>query len=212
MLHERPRRWLLLLGMVGWLAPACSDDGGVAGGPGGGSDAGDARAGDAGAGEVTADVAGVADAAADDAPVVADAAGAEAGAARDAGGWDLASAPLPPGVMPPVRLAAAGALLIGDRVTACSHQVPASGDGHRWCAFRRATAAGDSELWVIDVTRAAAGAVPACDGSSAGCLRLTGTLWTQSPLAGPRQPFANRFEGDTLFFHDRAVSTGEDAY
>jgi hypothetical protein len=47
------------------------------------------------------------------------------------------------------------------------------------------------ELWVIDVTRAATGDVPPCDGSSTACLRLTSTFPTTS---------AAFFNGDTLTY------------
>jgi hypothetical protein len=53
------------------------------------------------------------------------------------------------------------------------------------------------ELWVVDVTRAAAGSVPRCDGTDAGCLRLTGSL--------PPRSIAF-FDGDTLIYRADRVS------
>jgi hypothetical protein len=96
--------------------------------------------------------------------------------------------------------------LIGDAVRACTHQAAPTGNGDRWCGFRRAAAAGTgTELWVINASKASAGAIP-CDGTSPDCLRLTGTLWIDEPLGGPYQEEANRFEGDTLIFHADALS------
>src|SRR5260221_9601381 len=44
--------------------------------------------------------------------------------------------PLPDGVPPPRRLLPATAELTGGRsINSCSHQQPASADGHRWCSF-----------------------------------------------------------------------------
>src|SRR4051794_3407180 len=69
--------------------------------------------------------------------------------------------PLPQGVPPPRRFLDRDAQLTGQGLSSCSHQEPASGDGHRWCVFMKAAAsAGATELWVIDVTRAATGDVP----------------------------------------------------
>lgn len=106
--------------------------------------------------------------------------------------------PLPVGVAPPILLAA-DATLTGAGRTACSHQDKPSGVGDKWCAFRRpGSAPGSVELWVTDVSAAARGAVPTCDGSSTSCLRLTTTLW---------QSYGNDFEGDTLIFYADAPST-----
>jgi hypothetical protein len=106
--------------------------------------------------------------------------------------------PLPAGVAPPVLLAA-DATLTGAGRTACSHQDKASGGGDRWCAFRRPGAApGSTELWVTDVSAAARGVVPSCDGSSTTCLRLTTALWPS---------YGNDFEGDTLIFYADAPAT-----
>jgi hypothetical protein len=103
--------------------------------------------------------------------------------------------PLPVGVAPARLLLDARATLTGEGRYACSHQEPASGDSERWCAFRRPHDGGGTELWIIDVTAAAKGAVPPCDGSSPACVRLTTTLWA---------PYGNNFEGDTLIFYSDA--------
>jgi hypothetical protein len=116
-------------------------------------------------------------------------------------GDHAARAPVPPPavhvlVPGPARLAGFG------EGTACSHGVPAAGDGHRWCAFYR-PAPDDparSELWVADVTRAMTGAAAPCDGSDPGCLRMTDRLFTEFRFQSYSHPEAHRFEGDTLFF------------
>jgi hypothetical protein len=91
--------------------------------------------------------------------------------------------------------------LTGDSLTGCSGQRPPSGDGHRWCSFARGT-----ELWVADVSRAAEGDVPRCDGTDPGCLQLTAKLWTGGSLDGPVHPYAHAFAGDTLIFYANALS------
>jgi hypothetical protein len=58
----------------------------------------------------------------------------------------------------------------------------------------------------MNVTRAAAGEVPRCDGTSPGCLRLTTRLWMGGGLIGPVHPYAHEFHGDTLVFYADAVS------
>src|SRR5262245_52133585 len=53
------------------------------------------------------------------------------------------------------RLVTGSAKLVGDWLASCTNQVPASGNGDRWCAFIRPGALlGKSELWVINVTKA----------------------------------------------------------
>jgi hypothetical protein len=110
--------------------------------------------------------------------------------------------PAPPGS---IRLVGGRARLVGQLANACSNEVPASGNGHRWCAFSLpARIIGKTELWVVDVTSAAAGAVK-CDGSDPGCLRLADDLWTAQPMGNvPKNPSTHRFEGDTLIFHASA--------
>ncbi len=85
----------------------------------------------------------------------------------------------------------------GDR--ACSR---GQGGSHRHCAFFRPApdAEMQTELWVIDVTRALAGESIACDGTSSGCLRMTDHLFTGTKFESPAHPEAHRFDGDTLLF------------
>ena len=98
-------------------------------------------------------------------------------------------------VAAPLRLLAAPSELTGAGRTSCSHQEPASGNGDRWYSFRRPHAGGGTELWVINASAAARGQVPVCDGTDAGCLRLSSTLWPS---------YGNDFEGDTLVFYSDA--------
>jgi hypothetical protein len=106
--------------------------------------------------------------------------------------------PLPRDVRPPVRILDERALLMGNRRSACTYQTPPSGNGHRWRAFTLgAPTDGLAELWVIDVTQAAAGDVPTCDGNSPGCIRLSGSVAVLS---------ATVFDGDTLIFHADPIS------
>jgi hypothetical protein len=110
----------------------------------------------------------------------------------EAGATAPEARPLPPDARPPVRLLTPPARLAGNGATACTHQVPPSGDGHRWCAFSLA-ADGSlvGELWVVDVTVSATEGVPPCDGTSPSCRRLTGTLAVHS---------VPQFYGDTLVY------------
>ena len=126
---------------------------------------------------------------------------------------DLTGQPLPPGATPPKRIVPGNVRLIGWTGSACTNQIPASGNGDRWCGFRRpVVGSNDTELWVINVTAAAAGEPPPCDGSSANCLRLTSKLWTDEVLAGPAQDLAHKFDGDTLIFTAGGTSGSEGPY
>jgi hypothetical protein len=97
-----------------------------------------------------------------------------------------------------LRILEAEAQFVGNGVSTCTHQTKPSADGHRWCGFiRGAKPDAPAELWVIDVTLAAGGAVPPCDGTSDRCLRLTDKL---PPRSAPL------FGGDTLIYGTDAVS------
>jgi hypothetical protein len=103
--------------------------------------------------------------------------------------------------------------LAGAGETSCTNQATPSANGDRWCAFRRpGTAPKSTELWVVNVSKAIAGSPAPCDGTSADCLRLTETLWTEEPILGPRQWLAHRFDGDTLLFHADALSAPDQPY
>ena len=86
--------------------------------------------------------------------------------------------------------------LVGSGPDTCTNQIPAPGD--RWCAFTKpGSTLGFNELWVIDVTKAAAGVAITCDTTDANCLRLTNGLF-QDPMAGFSM---DGFEGDTLIYY-----------
>jgi hypothetical protein len=130
--------------------------------------------------------------------------GSQGDAARDGdAGEDVAEADggdavgdvlAPPMAGPGSRLVIAGDVtLVGSGQDSCTNAPEAKGD--RWCAFARP--AGEySELWVIDVTKAAGGAAIACDGSDASCLRLSSRLY-RNRMTG----FVDSgFNGDTLIY------------
>jgi hypothetical protein len=97
-----------------------------------------------------------------------------------------------------VRILDADADLTGSEITKCTHQDPASGNGDRWCAFTRPGRVPDLvEIWVMNVTLAATGAVPPCDGTSPACLHLTSSAWPRA---------ANAFDGDTLIYYSDPIS------
>lgn len=101
-------------------------------------------------------------------------------------------------------LATGAALLIGSGDNSCTNQDPPSGD--RWCAFTMpSTFAGGNDLWVINVTRAAAGTAIKCDVSDLNCLRLTSTLYTGDLTL-------HSFFGDTLIFYADVGQTTASAY
>lgn len=131
---------------------------------------------------------------------VSDAADAATTPDADAAPEPRTGRPLPVGVHAPVRLYDGDVLLVGNGKSACTHQTPASGDGHRWCAFLVSPAVnGLAALWVIDVTRAATGDAPRCDGSDAGCLRLTDKAYIRTAIG---------FEGDTLTYGTDSTAVG----
>lgn len=141
-----------------------------------------------GSGAQRADAASGSDADGGDAADAVEAVDGETGDASDA-------APKPaPVASAGSRLVVAGdATLVGRGLDACTNAPSPSAD--RWCAFGRA--AGDySELWVIDVTKAAAGTPVVCDGTDTSCLRLSSRLYKNR-----ERGFADSgFNGDTLIY------------
>src|SRR6185295_3563975 len=73
--------------------------------------------------------------------------------------------------------------------------------------------AGESELWVFNLSRVIAGEKISCEPGAGDprCLRLTTALWNEmQPPSGERHPGAHRFTGDTLIFFAQPISgTGE---
>ena len=101
-------------------------------------------------------------------------------------------------------LVSGAAFLVGVGEDSCTNQDPPSGD--RWCAFTMPSSfIGGDDLWVINVTKAAAGTPIKCDVSDLNCLLLTSTLYTGDlTLHG--------FFGDTLIFYADAGQTTAAAY
>ena len=100
--------------------------------------------------------------------------------------------------------------LLGTGMSACTNELPAPGD--RWCAFARENASGETELWVINVSRALQGSAIQCDETSQHCLRLSAKLWTGTQLWGPSHPYSHRFDGDTLLFYADAPADLREPY
>jgi hypothetical protein len=85
----------------------------------------------------------------------------------------------------------------------CSKQTPASGD--RWCAMAmQSVFAGQADLWVIDVSKAAAGTAVSCSGSDPNCLRLSTNLFLDQSNACSQNGQCSgttAFDGDTLIYY-----------
>jgi hypothetical protein len=120
------------------------------------------------------------------------------------GSGDAGMRPTPPVGDGVTTLATGAAFLVGIGDDSCTNQDPPSGD--RWCAFTMpSTFAGGNDLWVINVTKAAAGTQIKCDVSDLNCLRLSSTLYTGDlTLHG--------FFGDTLIFYADVGQTTASAY
>lgn len=130
--------------------------------------------------------------------------GSQADAALDAdagedvaeadGGDDAGDVLAPPMAGPGSRLVIPGDVtLVGRGQDSCTNAPEAV--GARWCAFARPS--GEySELWVIDVTKAVAGAAITCDGTDASCLRLSSRLY-RNRMTGVVD---SGFNGDTLIY------------
>lgn len=101
-------------------------------------------------------------------------------------------------------LASGAAFLVGSGSDSCTSQDPPSGD--RWCAFTMpSNFAGGDDLWVINVTKAAAGTPIKCDVSDLNCLLLSSTLYTGDLTL-------HSFFGDTLIFYADAGQTTAAGY
>ena len=155
----------------------------------------------------------------------------EQSSAHDAGMAESATSAPPPfdsGYIPPERpafvelprLAADPALtrriltgpisLVGAGVSSCSH----GSHPERWCAFSRPSsdAGVTSELWVLNISKAIAGAPISCAQEGLDCFRLTSNLFTGSQLWGVSHPFDHYFSGDTLIFYADAPPDTPDPY
>jgi len=142
--------------------------------------------------------------------------GGTGGRVRDFDGG-VVSRPPPPINPASLKLLSGRVSLVGSHSSACSNGEPAPGQpqGDRWCGFfRPGEGFGRFELWVFNLTQAAAtNTPPVCDGTQpATCRRLTDNLWTGRPNVGPAHPFAHGFDGDTLIFHANARSEPDELY
>ena len=105
------------------------------------------------------------------------------------------------------QLVAGPAHLVGTPTSACSQSVAGAASAEHWCAFTLPDQElGKTDLWVIDVEKAAAGAVK-CDGTDGNCVRLATNLWTSHPDTGPTHPYSHQFYGQTLIFYTGPAST-----
>jgi hypothetical protein len=95
--------------------------------------------------------------------------------------------------------------LIGSGKDTCTNQVPPSAD--RWCGFARLSSdLVDYELWVVNVSKVAAGVTVSC-ASGAGdpnCVRLSTGLYVD-PTNGFR---VHGFDGDTLTYDEVPSGSG----
>jgi hypothetical protein len=133
----------------------------------------------------------------------------DAAAEEEAGTPELPREPADP-KLTKVLLRGKGRLVGGERA-ACSHAPGSTAD--RWCAIAIPSAAGAADqLWVMNVSKAMTGTVPACDGSTPDCLKLTDRLWTGFAIYGDTHPTAHRFEGDTLIYHAEPAAGPLDPY
>jgi hypothetical protein len=89
--------------------------------------------------------------------------------------------------------------LIGTGTDSCTNQIPVPGD--RWCGFAQPAAdLANSELWVVNVTKVAAGVAVQCDATvgDPNCVRLSTGLFVD-PTNGFR---IHGFDGDTLTYSE----------
>jgi hypothetical protein len=110
--------------------------------------------------------------------------------------------PAPPDVEPgmtlPPRRVLTGAMSLIGFDEACSHGIPAS-TPERWCGFIRGT-----ELWVLNVSKAATTAVP-CNGSDPSCRLLTNKLFLPASTTTKNGHTRAQFFGDLLIFYAEAT-------
>jgi hypothetical protein len=121
---------------------------------------------------------------------------ASAGSAdsQDAGGPDTA-APDPARTSRWPRLVP-GNVRVMSLVFGCTFG-PASAGNDSWCGFYRG-----NELWVLNVTRAAAAASARCDGTDSGCLRLSQAAFRADALGDTLA--RSMFVGDLLIYYAEA--------
>jgi hypothetical protein len=105
----------------------------------------------------------------------------------------------------PRRIFGPEVILLGDGNSTCSTtEHPKDFVPLKWCAFGRpGAAAGQVDLWVLDILAANREPVP-CDGTTGFCRRVMQKIWTGSPLGGPAHPFAHSFDGKILTIYGDA--------
>jgi len=117
------------------------------------------------------------------------------------GGAAETAAPLPPMSGEGNVLLFAGAASLLSHGPACTNEVGATSD--RWCAFVSPSTStlGRDNLFVINVSQAAAGTSITCGGGKAdpNCLKLTGGFFEE---ASTPFPHAAAFQGDSLIYFD----------
>jgi hypothetical protein len=204
--------WLLLA--TGWIA-GCSGGGGGSGDASAGDVPGDDVPGNADQAVPVDDRGAPAEHPALDGPISETAVPPPGDAPADLRP-PASGAPLPGGVLAPRRLLEGAARLTGQGWSSCSHQPPAPGQPapERWCSVMKPGATpGSTELWVLNLDQAVTVGVPACDGSSPACRRLTTNLWASNAvLGGPVHPYSHEFHGDTLIFYADALSGKDEVY
>src|SRR5262249_35089092 len=84
----------------------------------------------------------------------------------------------------------------------CTGETGATGD--RWCAFVTPFGSYPSDLYVVDVTKAAAGTSITCGVADPNCLHLT-TSFTQDDPTQSNVHLA-MFQGDTLIYYDATAT------
>jgi hypothetical protein len=114
------------------------------------------------------------------------------------------------------KLLPARSVMLGVHRSSCSYGAGSEAAGAtRWCAISRpGSTLGSLELWVMNVTKAAAnpGSVTCSGASNADCIRLTTNLFSSQPDIGPVYPTAHRFYGDTLIYYANAKSAPSELY
>jgi hypothetical protein len=101
--------------------------------------------------------------------------------------------------------------LVGSGQDSCTNQRGATDD--RWCAFTKPSMTlGLDELWVINVTKAAAGTAIKCDTLDPNCLRLTTGLFSEPNTDGIPSFRIHGFDGDTLIYYAELGPTAQTSF
>jgi hypothetical protein len=125
-------------------------------------------------------------------------AGADTGGTAGTDGSTMEALPAPkPGDGSRLVIGGQSLELVGSGDDSCTNQTPYWTD--RWCAFSKpATSLGNTELWVINATKAAAGVEIKCNTLDPNCIRLTSGLLDDQQFHFR----VHRFDGDSLIFSE----------